>query len=70
MSELSKSWPIIGMAFVMWLATVILRTQRLGFDLERGVAIAVTTVSLLTIGVYIERIRCVREKEKDEEKRR
>ena len=65
MSELSKSWPVIGMAVVMWLATVILRTQRLGFDLERGVAIAITTISLITIGVYIERIRCAREKEKE-----
>lgn len=57
MKELSRSWPIIGISIVMWLTVVILRTPALGFDAPRVISILITSIAMMTLGVYIERIR-------------
>lgn len=67
MRELGRSWPIIGIAAVMWLAVVILRTPALGVDMVRIVSILVSSASMLTLGVYAERIR---RSKQDEENRK
>ena len=57
MNEFKRSWPIIGIAVVMWLAVVILRTPALGLNAARIVSILVSSTAMLTLGVYIERCR-------------
>lgn len=66
MRELSKSWPILGMAIVVFLSVVIFRTPELGFNAQRVGSILLSAISLITVGVYIERIRCAREIERRE----
>lgn len=66
MSELKRSWPIIGIAFVMWLAVVVLRTPALGLDVTRVLSIIVSSTALITLGVYLERVRYSREREEEE----
>lgn len=70
MTVLSKNWPVIGIAVVMWLAVVILRTPAVGFDWQRVVAILISTTALITLGVYVERIRSEREREKEKRDKR
>ncbi|ACH62125.1 hypothetical protein MYRNA_124 [Mycobacterium phage Myrna] len=64
MKEFARSWPIIGISLVMWLAVVILRTPALGIDAPRVVSILVSSTAMLTLGVYVERIRRARDEEK------
>lgn len=61
--ELSRNWPIIGIAVVMWLAVVILRTPALGVDAVRVASILVSSTAMLVLGVMIERIRHYNEEE-------
>ncbi|ASZ74698.1 hypothetical protein KHO57_gp206 [Mycobacterium phage Phabba] len=65
MNELRRSWPVIGISAVMWLAVVILRTPALGIDAPRIISIVVSATAMFTLGVYIERIRRSRDQEKN-----
>lgn len=65
MKELRRSWPIIGISLVMWFAVIILRTPALGIDAPRIISIAVSATAMLTLGVYVERIRRARDEEKN-----
>ena len=63
--ELSRNWPVIGIAVVMWLAVVILRTPALGLDVVRAVSILVSSTAMLVLGVMVERIRNLNEDKED-----
>lgn len=68
MSELSKSWPIIGIAILMWVGVIVLRTPALGINAPRVISILVSSTAMLTLGIYIERIRRELEQRKKDNK--
>lgn len=55
--EIAKNWPIMGIAVVLWVAVVILRTPTLGIDPSRIFAIIISSVAMVVVGIQIERIR-------------
>ena len=64
--ELSRNWPIIGIAIVMWLAVVVLRTPALGIDITRVASIIITAGSMFTLGLMWERTRAANEKNEED----
>lgn len=63
--ELSRSWPVVGIAVVLWIATVVLRTPAAGLSPQRFLAIAITSGSMFALGLMYERLRKINEEDKE-----
>lgn len=65
--EIAKNWPILGIALVLWVAVVVLRTPTIGIDLSRVAAIIISSGSMIIVGIQIERIRHANARPDDKE---
>jgi multidrug transporter EmrE-like cation transporter len=65
--EIARNWPIMGIAVVLWLAVVILRTPTIGIDLSRAFAIVISSGAMIIVGIQIERIRRCHAQPEDKE---
>lgn len=61
--ELIRNWPFIGIAVVLWVGVVVLRTPELGINPTRVFAIILTSGAMFVIGMMFERIRKINEDE-------
>jgi len=66
--EFLRNWPIIGIALILWAATVTVRLA-VGFEVGRIVAMVIMSSSMFVVGVMTERIRRINHEEKMEEQR-